>query len=90
MISEDHVTLKTEVMMLKFRFDHRNKLHLTHIHIENTYFNTYFDQSNAAFLRLSETFILTHPRLLNSCVLCVCTLMYILNMNKDIETSVII
>ncbi len=27
MISEDHVTLETEVMMLKISFDHRNKLH---------------------------------------------------------------
>ncbi len=38
MISEDHVTLKTGVMMLKYSFDHRNKLQLTDINIENSYF----------------------------------------------------
>ncbi len=27
MISEDHVTLKAAVMMLKIQIDHRNKLH---------------------------------------------------------------
>jgi len=26
---KDHVTLKTGVMMLKYSFDHRNKLHFT-------------------------------------------------------------
>ncbi len=35
---KDHVTMKTEVMMLKFSFKHRNKIHLYYIQIEICYF----------------------------------------------------
>ncbi len=40
MISEDHVTLKTGVMMLKIqRCITEMNYSLTHIHLENSYFN---------------------------------------------------
>ncbi len=37
MISEDHVTLKTGVMMLKISFDHRNQLYFNRYSHKNSY-----------------------------------------------------
>ncbi len=65
MISEDHVTLKTGVMMLKIQLDHRNKLQfniysqkktadLNHKNIWQ--FLLYFDQINAGLVNRRDFF----------------------------------
>ncbi len=61
MISEDHVTLKTAVMMLKIQLRVTEiNYSLTDIHIENisnnSLFLLYFDQINAAMVSRKDFF----------------------------------